>query len=207
MKNILYILLISMFLIFGNFMNYSCKPTTSDIKNTKNDSILELAKNLNIYFAKKDAENFFKTFPNKYEKFNDLYGYDDVLGKKILYDKYPEHINFLFNNGKVKTGDLITKSISLSICTKWEADANSFLQKEIRFLIKNNTKEFIYELNNISLSDNMCFWIFLLDNSIVKDKKNKEFYTNLYNKVKEIDVKQAEKMKDTFLILESQDEF
>lgn len=207
MKKIALILVAINLITFFAFISFGCRqPLIEDRSHTEQDSIAVLASNLETYYKKKNAKEFFKIFPVTYEVFNDLYGFDDVKGKKILYDRYVEHIDFLFGNNEIDKSSKLIKTIDLCTCAKWEPDASSLLQKESRQLIGENLQEALFLMNKLPPSDATCLWNFLLDNDPIKDKKNIEYFNNLYNKALILDKIQADKIKSEFFLLESREE-
>ena len=66
-------------------------------------------------YEEKDYDAFVDAFPDKYEDFINVYGYDfDNWQKKILYDDANEHLNFLLSNDRVLESKVLDKLLSLS---------------------------------------------------------------------------------------------
>ena len=78
-------------------------------------------------YEEKDYDAFVDAFPDKYEDFINVYGYDfDNWQKKILYDDANEHLNFLLSNDRVLESKVLDKLLSLSYNYVWSSTDAGF---------------------------------------------------------------------------------
>ncbi len=78
-------------------------------------------------YEEKDYDAFVDAFPDKYEDFINVYGYDfDNWQKKILYDDANEHLNFLLSNDRVLESKVLDKLLSLSYNYIWSSTDAGF---------------------------------------------------------------------------------
>ena len=90
--------------------------------------IQKRAEALQKAYEEKNYDAFVDAFPDKYEDFGNILGYDgenDKLG--LLYHGSEKYIDFLFDNEKVMEDNVLDKLLSLSYNFIWEADAVSFV--------------------------------------------------------------------------------
>ena len=94
-------------------------------------------------YEEKDYDAFVDAFPDKYEDFLNVYGYDKKNGQgNPLYDHYVEHLDFLFNNEKVLEENVLNKLLSLSYNYIWRSDAVSQVIYETEKLLLEYPKRF-----------------------------------------------------------------
>ncbi len=93
-------------------------------------------------YEEKDYDAFVDAFPDKYEDFINVYGYDfDNWQKKILYDDANEHLNFLFSNDGVLESKVLDKILSLSYNYVWSStDAVEYVIDGTLQLLLNHPK-------------------------------------------------------------------
>ena len=93
-------------------------------------------------YEEKDYDAFVDAFPDKYEDFVNVYGYDSKKRtKKLLYDYYAEHLDFLFNNEKVLEENVLNKLLSLSYNYIWNADAVDYVIEGTKQVLLDYPKE------------------------------------------------------------------
>lgn len=79
-------------------------------------------------YEDKDYKAYVNAFPDKYEDFVNVYGYDSKnRQKKVLYDVYVEHLSFLFDNDLVLDDSVLDKLLNLSYNYIWDADAVEYV--------------------------------------------------------------------------------
>lgn len=204
------ILVFVFFLSCENNNKKSETLTTKEIKKTqKTDQIEDSVRNkivdnrdtissLKIYFEHfskyKDSISeleFFKHFPNTFDKFQKLYGFNDQEGAMPLYHYY--HIGEYNEIRKyIKDNDYFDKLISIGISGKWDADNISSLQEVIQSNLKKNPISFMKEMNRFSPNDQINFWKFYFDtpepnHPLYKDMINETLYILKTNKYHLID--------------------
>lgn len=121
------------------------------------------AANLSKLYEDRNCEEFINIFPNTFENFDKLYGYEDGKGAHILYSKYDEHLNYFAQCSDVSNRKKLNKVIKLGINGKWEADAYSSLQEIAKTLIKKQPEEAKTVLDKLSNENAASFWYFLFD--------------------------------------------
>lgn len=90
--------------------------------------VQKCADSLNAAYDAKDYDAYVDAFPDKYEDFVKVYGYDHKNGvKTILYDCSYEHIDFLFSSERVVEQKVLDKLLSLSYGYIWDADAVKYV--------------------------------------------------------------------------------
>lgn len=134
------------------------------------DELRQTATKLTELHTAKNCKQFVNAFPNNFQEFSKLYGYDDEKGARILYSN-PDHITYFFDCSEVSAIEKLEKSIKIGINGKWDADLIGMFQDSTFNLIKeypNETKEI---LNNLPEAKAASFWYFLFDSPHPKDKE------------------------------------
>jgi hypothetical protein len=135
------------------------------------DGLEQIAKRLIELHNNKDCKEFFNAFPNTFEKFNQLYGYDDQTGARRLYSK-SEHIPYFFSCSEVSNRERLEKVIGIGINGKWDADSIGWFNDLAYDLVKDHPKEAKEILDNLSHEKAASFWYFLFDSPHPTDKQN-----------------------------------
>lgn len=86
----------------------------------------EIAQRLVDSYEKQDYEAFMEAFPDDYDTFYELYGFDSKNGGKPLYYIGMEHVFFFFKEEDVIAHRYLGKLLSLSEGFIWDADAPNF---------------------------------------------------------------------------------
>jgi len=141
------------------------KATQSD------DGLEQIARRLIELYDNKNCKEFFNAFPNTFEKFNQLYGYDDETGARRLYSQ-TEHIPYFFKCSEVSDRERLEKVIRIGINGKWDADSIGEFQLLAHLLIKDHPKAAKETLNNLPDERAASFWYFLFDSPHPNDKQN-----------------------------------
>ena len=90
--------------------------------------VQKCADSLTAAYDAKDYDAYVAAFPDKYEDFVKVYGYDHKNGEKMaLYDCSYEHIGFLFSGERVVEQKVLDKLLSLSYGFIWDADAVNYV--------------------------------------------------------------------------------
>jgi len=160
----------------------------------------DTAKKLIDSYKKSDYLVFFKSFPDTYNLFMDLYGFNDVKGGHILYKNYDEHITFLFSRKDKRVTDKIfyTKIFELSKNGIWSADAPTLLQDGIVEILDKDFKKFISLISKKPNKELHGFWHFIFDGSSKYDKQNKELFEKIFGRLKKLDANQSKILKEEF---------
>lgn len=180
------------------------KNDTSDIVQKDsitvvNDSLKIKANQLKEAYSKNNYFGFFKLFPNTFDEFLKLYGYDDEKGENnILALVCEDHIDFFFASYELNKESFIPKMFNLVKVGHWEADAPSTLQDNIEKFIKLHTKEVIDYLITKPDIEVTGFWYFVFDGSSRNDLQNKDKFNNIYQKINSLDKKQGLILKSEF---------
>ena len=141
---------------------------------------------------------FFDTFPDNFALFNSIYGYDKNAGiLNVLYDVSHEHITFFCRLYEIipKT-DFFKRIIDVSLGGYWDADAINSLQMCIQNLFLENTKEAVEVLSTYNDADIKSFWHFFFDSRIFDHPLNVARYNQMRARVKAIDLRVFELMKE-----------
>ena len=96
------------------------------------DNITEV---LNKAFSQKDWKTYADNFPETFDSFLDVFGWDHVTGPMPLYDQGFEHINFLFSDNRILADCYLQKLLNLTKGYSWDADGPTYLQTNIECLI------------------------------------------------------------------------
>ncbi|MEJ7847771.1 MAG: hypothetical protein WKF92_06770 [Pyrinomonadaceae bacterium] len=134
------------------------------------NSLNQTASKLTELYNNKNCKEFVNTFPNNFQEFNQLYGYDDEKGSGQLYSK-PKYINYFFDCTEVPAFEKLKKSISIGIDGKWDADLIGMFQFRTFILVKDHSNETKDILNNLSDERAATFWYFLFDSPHPSDKE------------------------------------
>ena len=166
----------SLFLCFNFSCNEAQVKTNSNVSMVKspeiqNNKLKDKAAKLNELYDKKDCKEFVNAFPNNYQEFNELYGYEDEKGGNILYSK-TEHINYFFSCSEVVGIEKLNKIIEVGIDGKWDADNIGEFQDSTYAVVKKYPVETKKILDNLSDEKAASFWYFLFDGPHPSDKEN-----------------------------------
>ncbi len=163
---------------FGIFIAVSCNgsefKSNAQVKNTPyvQNSSEQVALSLTESYGK-NCKGFIDAFPNTFQKFNELYGYDDEKGKGgRLYSKYELHIPYFFECPDVATREKMIRVVDIGIDGKWDADAVGLFQESAFSLVKNNPNDATEILDKLSNDKASSFWFFLFDGPHPNDKEN-----------------------------------
>lgn len=142
---------------------------------------------------------FFSFFPNNFNSFNLIYGYDDEKGEMPLYDFYEKHINFFCRLiSEQANAASYNKLIRLGIGGHWDADAVNLLQECIVQNINKNPSLALRELKQFNDMEIKSFWRFVYDGPHPGDIEIKKRYNSLYEKIKVSDTTIANLMKNEY---------
>jgi hypothetical protein len=194
MKNIMALLIIYCLFLSCNQANYGKSNSITPIDSTKEQAFL-----LKEAYAKNNYIGFLKTFPNSFLQFNNLYGFNDTSGAKLLYNESEKHIKFFFNSVSTNESLFFDKLMNIAVEGKWEADAPSYFQFNLIQIILNQPNKIVELLKRRTLKEQNEFWFFVFDgSSSIHDIQLKELYHKIYQKVNLIDRKQGEIIKNKF---------
>jgi len=199
-------------LLFFLFINVcSCNSQSQREK----INIEDLAKSIKEYHQKAEGSNpeerakyenlFFKVFPSSFKEMELLFGYDEIKGKAPLYD-YPIGSNIISFFSKLKyveTEPYYNKYIDICIGGKWEAD-NISEGFGIGAKLYYDTEGMVSQLSKRKDEDVIGVFRFLYDGP--HPDNYKESYDSLHAKVKEVNPKVAELMKQAYELLLSEDD-
>ncbi|PTD14015.1 SH3 domain-containing protein [Flavobacterium columnare] len=146
------------------------------------------AKELEKTFISKNEKLFLDNFPDSFNKFKSIFGWNDKLEKpNLLYNNANEYIDYFFTLvSKPKYKIYQNKIIKISINGKWEADAVGYFQTKLHSIIKTN-KDFVNLLSSLNEKDISSFWRFYFDSENLD-------YPNELNTVLEKEMKNKSKM-------------
>ncbi len=116
----------------------------------------------------KSQVKFLRYFPNSFEEFQQLFGYEEIDQFNAefgpLYEESGKYIEIYFLKlEKVDRQLLIEKVINISVGAHWEADAVSHFQSLMCPMFKNNMNLFLKELSSRKKSEIKGFWYFYFD--------------------------------------------
>lgn len=136
-----------------------------------NDDLDERAARLKGLYNSRNCKEFFVAFPSNFEDFDQLYGFDDEKGKRVLYSQYEEHIRFFFDCPGLSSLEKLRKSIEIGIDGRWEADASTLVQEATFNLIRENPRKTDEILEGLPEERAASFWHFILDGPHPNDKE------------------------------------
>lgn len=183
------VILTSLFLCFNISCNKAQVEINRDVSVVKspeiqNDKLKDKAAKLSEFYATKNCKEFVNTFPNTFQEFNNLYGYEDGKGGNILYSN-PEHIDYFFECSEVSYQEKLDKIVKTGIDGKWDADTTNLFQDSAFELVKSHINEAKEILDKLPNEKAASFWYFLFDGPHPNDKevvKNFELMRNLLGK-------------------------
>jgi hypothetical protein len=123
------------------------------------DGLEQIAKRLIELHNNKNCKEFFNAFPHTFEKFNQLYGYDDETGARRLYSE-SEHIPYFFSCSGVSNRERLEKVIGIGINGKWDADSIGWFNDLAYDLVKDRPKEAKAILDSLPMKKPLLFGIF-----------------------------------------------
>ncbi len=103
--------------------------------------VQKCAEALQKAYEEKDYDAYVDAFPDKYENFVNVYGYDKDNFHVLYYDAF-KHIKFLFSNDKVLESKVLDKLLSLSFGYIWQADAVNYVIYETKQILLIHPKRF-----------------------------------------------------------------
>jgi len=178
-------------------------------------SIEEQTETLKRYYEKgsdntgeekvKYEQLFFKEFPSSFREMQDFFGYDDIKGKAPLYD-YPIGDNIIVFFSKLKhieMDDYYNKYIDICIDGKWEAD-NISEGFGLTTKLYYDTEAIISVLSEKTDKEIKSVFRFVFDGP--HPDQRKESYEELHNKVKPVNPRVADLMKQAYEQLLSEDD-
>jgi len=179
----------------NGYANHKTNREVNPIKDSTGikADLLQVAYSKNNYFL------FFKAFPDTFEDFLNLYGFDDEKGEMPLYLCYEKHIKFFFKSYDLNKGKFIPKLFNLAKEGHWAADATGVLQNEILIFIEIHPNDVVGYLETKPDSEVTHFWHYIFDGSSRNDKQNNAKFDTIYNLIKAINKKQGNIIKEEFL--------
>ena len=177
-----------------------------DICHTKQCDHIEMQTDINIRitrlkkaYDKKDYLTFYKNFPNTFDELEMIYGFEDNIGKKPLYDISFEHINYFFEfKDHIALDEFIVRCYKISENGIWEADAVAYFQINLTNLVIKHPKEVVEMLNTLSKKEEKAFWFFVFDGSSKNDIGNKEKFKIVYKIIDTICTRHGKILQETF---------
>ena len=167
-------------------LDYSLK--IKEVK-TQKDSVLFLKHYFNQFKKENDSLSeilFFKMFPDTFDKFKNIYGYDDKDNNNVVYGLlYNDYHIMEYKLNYIKLEKYIKKIINISINGFWESDNVSILQDRINKLFSQNSNLFVEILKTKDDSEVESFWKFFFDGPHPENQK--ELYNKVLSKLKEVD--------------------
>ncbi|WP_029269171.1 SH3 domain-containing protein [Flavobacterium sp. KJJ] len=139
-------------------------------------------KQLQEGYNTKNKKKFIDNFPNDFEDFKLVFGWNDKLDKpNALYSEANDFIRYFFELSS--NNDNCRKTIIKIACqAKWEADAVNYFHMNLVLLVENN-KNFDNMLQTLDDKDLNDFWHFYFDiENLIYSKK---LYTILNDFMKE----------------------
>ncbi len=177
-------------------LKLEAKSTLSIVTDTNN-----LNKVLKECFVNLNRSCFFQNFPNTFQEVENLYGFSDSTGGAIFYANYVEHINFLFSDFDPEIDS--KKIIQICLNGRWDADAISLLQSNVRDLLLNHNRIFLSTLFKFKKEEQESFWYFILDGPHRNSYGNRVFHEALLNQTKVFYPNKVEEIRERikFMIL------
>ena len=197
---------------------YSCKEQSNQHaqKATLIDSLItsDSIETLKAYYEKahgtgdtlKFKQLFFASFPNNFNSFNSLYGYNDEK-EMPLYSYYYNHINFFCKLvSEQADAEGYKKLIRLGVGGHWDADAVNLLQDCIEHYVNENPSLALSQLKKFNDKEIKSIWKFFYDGPHPSDTQIEKRYSDLYEKIKVLDLIMADIMKNEYerLVKESE---
>lgn len=137
------------------------------------DALAQKAARLTELYDKKDCKEFFMTFPATFKEFDQLYGFDDKKGGRILYSKYPEHFPYFFGCPEVSDRQKLDRVIRIGIGGKYNDGTPIDIFHDSTFeLIKKYPDEAKKILDRLPDKKAASFWYFLFDKPDPADEEN-----------------------------------
>ena len=199
----------TIFLISSLFIISSCSSAQIEHKSTAQvinsseiteDNLEGKAKKLIALYDGKNCREFFNAFPNNFEEFYQLYGFDDEKGAYILYSE-TDHIDYFFECSEVSDREKLKKSIDIGIEGKWDADTTWMFQEASFKLVEKYPTESKKILDILSDEKAASFWYFLFDGPHPTDKASVKKFDSLKDRLGK-DSKQAKLLSEQFQKLE-----
>ncbi len=163
----------------GMFMTFACNspepspnadPRTNETASIqvsgtpKVDDHFELAaKNLTESYNTKNCENFVELFPKSISELDSLYGFDEVMGERVLISQTETHLEYFFDCPEVSDLAKLNKVIHTGVDGRWDADAISVFQRRSQTLVRNHMNEAKRILDELPDEKAASFWYFLFD--------------------------------------------
>ncbi|WP_321480952.1 hypothetical protein [uncultured Bacteroides sp.] len=150
-------------------------------------------------YSKNNYFVFFKEFPDTFEDFLSLYGFDDEKGAMPFYSCYDKHVRFFFDSYDLNKEKFIPKLFNLAKEGHWEADATGLLRDKISDFIKKHSKDMVEYLETKPDDEVVPFWHYVFDGSSRNNPVSDAKFNTIYKLIKAINKKQANILKEEFL--------
>lgn len=141
------------------------KTETAQHKTTA-ETVADLREAAVAYQTNSNRESsiaFMKSFPNSFEKFTAVFGYDDAKRTEMpLYKEAMDYLNILFAGKDIEPKQFYDLIIGISQEGRWEADAVNYLKMKTDKLVQTDPK-FLTYLGEQSEEKQYNFWYFLFD--------------------------------------------
>ncbi len=158
-------------------------------------TLQDSARYLKHYFNQFEKTNdslsevlFFKMFPDNFENFKKLYGYDDTHNENEfkgspLYSSYNHIHNYVPLN--ISEKDYLKKIISIGVNGHWQSDNVGVVQHSLQKFYRSDSQLFFSLLNKKNKLEIASFWVFFFDGPHPENKQ--ELYNKVLNNLKEVD--------------------
>jgi hypothetical protein len=150
---------------FGHRSNAQALETPADPQQSTAEKLIH-------FYDQKNCTEFVKAFPDTFQKFDQVYGYDDSKGPSILYSRYEDHLPYFFHCSAHFDITFLDKVIGIGVNGKWDADAPGLFQDLAYDLILEHPSQAKEILDNLDNNSDASFWFFLCDGPHPSDKEN-----------------------------------
>lgn len=157
----------------------------------------KLARRLAELYDQQNCRAFFAAFPDTFAEFDQLYGFDEQQGERLLYAKSYSHVTYLFDCAAVSDRAKLNKAISLGLQGRWEADAAALVQAAAYKLVSRYTRATQEILAKLPDYQAASFWYFLFDGPHPADAENVIMVNHLLNRLGSRS-KQAKLLRDQY---------
>ena len=153
---------------------------------------------LKKYKAENDEQAFFDTYPNDFDCFVAIFGYEDLVtgGSRLSPLYYELEIMEWFFDLSINEKFILNKIVALFQNGYWQADGVNHFRYKSRKLIESNMELVLAELNKSDSEAILGFWHFYYDGP--HPKNYKKDYEYLHSKVKALDDRVAALMKQSY---------
>lgn len=147
-------------------VDYNRKAKNKQLLKQKIDTIVSTHNALKTNLSLANQEHYFKAFPDNFNTFNRIFGFDDDKGAHPLYYDAHDYVNSFFGLDAIDQKVFFTKCIRIALGGRWDADAIFYFQHNLKQQVEKNLNTFATLLAKMNETEIYSFWFFYFDGPV-----------------------------------------